>query len=403
MKILHISSRLPWPLTDGAAICMFQLAHAMASHGHAVHLLTLDDLMEDATPLEQFVTLHRIPFHPPPNWAGALRTLFDARPYTQAKRERKEVYDYLDRLHAEEKFDIVIADEAHIACYGSYMKRRYGLPYLFRSHNVEYEIYERHLRTVTNPAMRAYLNVQTGRWKRYEIEQVAQADVTAAITRRDSDKLAQLVPGARVETFPAAVDLDAFPFVNVEARDSASVLVIGDMTWPPNRDAAIWFANEILPLIHRQMPEVVCHLVGGNAPLRQLPRPDERFRIEGRVPSIQKFYSSATVGLIPLRVGGGMRVKMVEMMGAGLPVVSTSQGAEGNEAIPGNHYLLADTPEAFAAAVVRLLRDREERHRMASSANEFVRAYYSTREIGSRFEQLVQELVAAHVGSTEVR
>src|SRR5690606_36644854 len=124
----------------------------------------------------------------------------------------------LDRLHGQEGFDVVYSDQAHIAQYGAYMKERYGLPYMLRSHNIEHEIYRRHTDTVRNPLMRAYLNVQCRRWERFVIEQFRLADSCAAITMRDREAIARFAPELPCETLPAAVDLTAFPYTPVEER-----------------------------------------------------------------------------------------------------------------------------------------------------------------------------------------
>ena len=111
------------------------------------------------------------------------------------------------------------------------------------------------------------------------------------------------------------------------------------------------------------------------------------------MPSIAPYYQRVAIGLIPLNVGGGMRVKMVEMMASGMPIVSTRQGAEGNDAIRGEHYLLADTPEAFASAVVRLMDDAEERARLARAAHAFVTERYSITETSRSLEEVVRGVI----------
>ena len=182
------------------------------------------------------------------------------------------------------------------------------------------------------------------------------ADVCAAITDRDAETIRKLIPELLVETIPASVDLEQFKFAGSEGRSKRSLILLGGMNWAPNRDAAIWFSNEIFPLILKETPDAVCHLIGSAPPVNELPPESSSFKIEGYVNEILPFYQSATVGIIPLRVGGGMRVKMVEMMASGLPIVSTSIGAEGNHATPGHEYLRGDTAEEIATAVVRLLK-----------------------------------------------
>jgi polysaccharide biosynthesis protein PslH len=391
MNILHISSKLPWPLIDGARICMYRTVEGLAALGHEIQLLCFDEQYQDPGPLADMARVEVVPLSVRPNAVGALLTLGSRRPYTQLKREVAAAYPLLDRLHAERRFDVVLADEIHIASYGAYMKRRHGLPYLLRTHNVEYEIYRRHTDTVGNPLMRAYLELQTARWRRFEVEQFAYADALAAITSRDREMIEAMAPGCLVRTVPAAVDLASFPFSGVEGRESTTMVMLGDMKWPPNRDAALWFTREILPLIIAEIPEATLYLLGGNPPIAQLPPASANLRIEGRVPEVAPYFERAALGLIPLRVGGGMRVKMIEMMSAGMPIVSTSQGAEGNEATDGVHYVRADDARSFADAVIGLLRDREARQRLAAAGRAFVEERYALDVVARSLEALLHE------------
>jgi glycosyltransferase involved in cell wall biosynthesis len=400
MNILHITSKLPWPLIDGARICMYRTVEGLAALGHEIQLVCFDEQYDDPGPLASMARVEVIPLKVRPNAVGALLTLGSRRPYTQLKREVAAAYPLLDRLHAERRFDVVLADEIHIASYGAYMKRRHGVPYLLRTHNVEYEIYRRHTDTVGNPLMRAYLELQTARWRRFEVEQFALADALAAITGRDRAMIEEMAPGCLVRTVPAAVDLEAFPYHGADGRESASMVMLGDMKWPPNRDAALWFTREILPLVVEKVPDAVLYLLGGNPPTAQLPAPSGNLRIEGRVPEVAPYFERAALGLIPLRVGGGMRVKMIEMMSAGMPIVSTTQGAEGNEAADGEHFVRADDAASFAAAIVRLLGDAAERDRLARAGRSFVEQHYALAVVARSLESLLGEAIARATGQT---
>lgn len=393
MNILGITSRVPYPPTDGARICMYQAVRSLAELGHTVHLVAVEDEEINAEPLQQFCTLHQVRFTPLPTVVGAGLTLFNERPYTVWKKDLDRVYPLLDSLQAMHQFDAMYVDQAHVAQYGAYMKSRYGLPYFLRSHNVEHEIYRRHLSRVTNPIMRRYIELQCNRWQRFEVEQTRRADTCAAITQRDLEAIRAFAPGLLLQTIPAAVDLSAFPFRSVAVRETNSMIMLGNMGWAPNRDSAIWFANEILPLITQKFPSAICHLVGADPPLRQLPTNSPNLKIHGKVSSIQELYDRVAIGLIPLRVGGGMRVKMVEMMSAGIPIVSTAIGAEGNDAQPGYHYLAADQPEAFADAVVQLLNDAELRANLANRAFQFVQQTYSFDSVSSQYQVMIEQAI----------
>ncbi len=394
MKILEITSKLPWPPTDGARIVMEQGARELAARGHDIHIVAVGESSPGATPLEEIAQVHAVEGRRIPRLLGVAVSLTTTAPYTQWKRDRRCVYDQLDRLEAEVGFDVVLVEEIHVAQYGAYMKRRHGLPFVLRSHNVEFEVYDRHADTVANPLVRAFIRMQGGRWRRFELPHYAEADEVIAITERDAASIAAHVPTARVSTVPAAVDLERFAYVGEEGRDAASLVMSGHLAWAPNADAAMWVADDVLPSIRSRVPEVVLYLIGAEPPRDRLPADSEWFRIEGHVASIAPFYTRSTLGLIPLRAGGGMRVKLIEMMAAGLPVVSTSLGAEGNPAEPGVHYVRADTAPDFADAVVRLLQHPDERRAMAERARRFVAETFSQDRIGRRLEERLVDVVA---------
>lgn len=398
MKILGITSRLPWPLTDGARIVMYQGLRGLASRGHDVHLVTLEEGTGrlDLGDLPEFATLHVHRYVPESRVLGALQSILHPRPYTHLRKDYPEVHAILDRLIDEVDFDVVYADQSHTAHYASRVARKWDLPYLFRSHNVEHEIWRRHLERSRWSPIRPWLASQYRKWKRFEIEEMGYADLCAAITDRDAETIRGLLPELEVMTIPAAVDLDRFGFVDASQRDSATLLLLGGMGWAPNRDAAIWFSNEILPRVRREIPEVVTVIVGSDPPYKELPSTDEQFRVEGYVDDILPYYRSATVGVIPLRVGGGMRVKIVEMMASGLPCVSTPIGAEGNRAVGGEHFVEGSDAAEIAHGIVRLLKSRDSREEVAVAARRFVEETYGFDAVAELYERAVRRAVEIH-------
>ena len=282
VKVLHICSRLPWPPNEGTRICMYRTVEALAALGHAIHLVAFDEEQSDPGPLARMANVVVVPLQRRPAAVGALSTLANRRPYTQLKREVLSAYGLLDRLHSAQHFDVVLADEIHVAPYGAHMKRRHGVPYVLRTHNIQHEIYQHHTETVRKPLTRAYFTLQTGRWRRFEFEQFAVADVLAAITFQDLKVIERMMPGRLVRSIPAAVDLASFPYCGTISRERHSMLMLGDMRWPPNRDAAIWFTRDILPHVVSKVRDAKLYLIGNAPPTARLPAPSENLEIKGR-------------------------------------------------------------------------------------------------------------------------
>ena len=400
MNILGITSRLPWPLTDGARIVMHQAVRGLAARGHDIDLVLMEEETGTAElevgDLKEFANLHIHRYTPGSRVLGAAKTIFNRRPFTQLRKDFSAVHRMLDELLSARSFDAIYADQSHIAHYASRIAARHNLPYLFRSHNVEHEIWRRHLESQGAGWMKPWLRSQYRKWERYEIEEMKKADYSVAITDRDADTIRGLLPGAEVGTIPAAVDLERFSYSPPSERDEKSLLLLGGMGWAPNRDAAVWFSNEILPLIRKNIPDVTVHLVGSDPPLNELPETSDTFRIEGYVDDILPYYANTTVGVIPLRVGGGMRVKIVEMMAAGIPCVSTSIGAEGNSATSPDHFLAADSAEEISRAVISLLNNRGEQRRLSSNGRRFVESTYGFDAVAAQYEQAILRACELH-------
>jgi glycosyltransferase involved in cell wall biosynthesis len=190
----------------------------------------------------------------------------------------------------------------------------------------------------------------------------------------------------RTFTIPTAVDSDYFR-PGAEAAEAKELIFTGSMDWLPNEDAIMYFADEILPRVAVRVPGVSLTVVGRSpsARLRRLVQSQAAIRITGRVDDIRPYVDRAAVYVVPLRIGGGTRIKIYEAMAMGKAIVSTSVGAEGLPVADGGHLALADKPEAFADAVVRLLDDHETRRRLGRAARDFVESTCSWRAAAEAF------------------
>jgi polysaccharide biosynthesis protein PslH len=176
--------------------------------------------------------------------------------------------------------------------------------------------------------------------------------------------------------------------------DERHVVIVGPLQWMPNLDAASWFVDEIWPRIREAEPRARCTIAGTHPPRRLLARQDEALRFPGFVEDYEGLLRSATVLAVPLRIGGGMRIKLLEFFAHGKAVVCTGVGAEGNAARPDVEYLRADTAGDFAAAVVRLLREEETRRALGGASRAMVERVYSWERIGEQFENAYLSAIA---------
>lgn len=227
------------------------------------------------------------------------------------------------------------------------------------------------------------------------------ADRVLTVSETDRDAFAQVIDQQKLTVVPTGVDVSYFQPIPVEDRPN-SLVFTGSMDWLPNEDAILYFAEAILPLIKRQCPDISLEVVGRNPSrkLQALAEAEKSIRLTGWVDDIRPFLSRGAVCIVPLRIGGGTRLKIFEAMAMGKAVVSTSVGAEGLPVQSGENILLADTPEAFSDAVVSLLNNSVQRKRLGASARNLVQEKYSWRKVAENFVRTLQQVVERSTAST---
>jgi polysaccharide biosynthesis protein PslH len=270
------------------------------------------------------------------------------------------------------------------------------VPLVLFEHNVEHMIWKRLAEVERRPWRRALLEVEWRKMRRYEAAACQRARRTIAVSEPDRFTLSALAPGADIHVIPTGVDSSYFA-ANGWSERPASLVFSGSMDWYPNEDAVLHFIDAILPRIRREIPEVTLTVAGRN------PRPRLRSAasaagvfVTGTVDDVRPYLAEAAVAIVPLRVGGGTRLKIFEALAMGKAVVSTTVGAEGLPLVPGEHFLQADEPEAFARSVVGLLRQRARRVALGEAGRQLVHTQYSWPVVAREFEARCAEVVGSH-------
>jgi glycosyltransferase involved in cell wall biosynthesis len=270
------------------------------------------------------------------------------------------------------------------------------MPTLLFQHNVESVIVRRHWETATNPALKLFWSAQWRKMARYEREACRRFDGVVTVSELDKLTLEKDFGARNVFAIPTGVDTDYFQ-PGTEPPDDNTLIFTGAMDWLPNEDAIIFFAEEILHRLQAIISSVSLTVVGRN-PSRRLLERTRRYRevsIVGRVEDIRPFVQRHAVYVIPLRIGGGTRIKAYEAMAMGKPVVSTRIGVEGLPVRDGDHILLADHPDDFAASVARLLKDTAARNALGLRARAYVETHASWQCAGTVFADACRTVARA--------
>jgi glycosyltransferase involved in cell wall biosynthesis len=281
--------------------------------------------------------------------------------------------------------DVVVFDFLHAAVLAP---ANLPVPSVLFTHNVEAEVFRRHAEVATNPLMRAIWNSQYRKMTAFERNSVRRFDRIVVVAERDKEQLAAHCDAARIHVIPTGVDLDYFDFRGSGAKKQ--VVFTGSMDWLANIDAMSYFLDEVWPLVIQSEADARMVVVGRNPPQNLIARAAARgyaWQFTGLVDDVRPYVAGSSAFVIPLRVGGGTRLKVYEALAMGSPLVSTTIGVEGLPLTPGEHYLLADDAKGLAAHTVRLLREPQAGRQLARHAREFVEAHFSFVKAARVFEQ----------------
>jgi glycosyltransferase involved in cell wall biosynthesis len=271
-----------------------------------------------------------------------------------------------------------------------------AVPVVLFEHNVEHMIWKRLYEVEKRRWRRALLSLEWRKMQRYEAEACARAGLTVAVSEADRTLLAVGAPGADIRTIPTGVDTSYF-HSNGAVEAPAALVFTGSMDWYPNEDAIMYFMDAILPEVRREVPGVSLAVVGRDPTDRlRAAGAAAGVRVTGTVADVRPYVAEASVYVVPLRVGGGTRLKIFEALAMGKAVVSTRVGAEGLPIVSDRHFLQADSPADFARAVVSLLKDPGRRRALGMAGRRLVEERYSWTEVTGEFERHCQELVSRH-------
>lgn len=361
MKVLLLTQVLPFPPDSGPKVKTWNVLKYLARH-HEVTLVSFvrGDQQADVEQLRPYCqAIHTVPITRTPLQDGMamLQSFANRQPWMMVRDDRAAMRELIDRLCAETQFDVAHADQLNMAQYAA---RVPGARKVLDAHNALWLLYKRLAETMPSGPRKWLLERDWRLLKEYEGRLCREFDGLLAVSEEDAVALREAA-GAdlAITIIPIAVDTDELP-VAARAPQAEHLLHIGTMYWPPNIDGMQWFIQEAYPPIRAARPEVALDIVGSRPPqeLTAYNGNGQNINVTGYVADVQPFLERCGVFIVPLRAGGGMRVKILEALARGLPLVTTSLGCEGIAVQHGQHVLIADTPEEFAQATLRLLDDR---------------------------------------------
>ncbi len=391
MHILWISPSFLHPTDRGGQIRTLGMMKELHKR-HTIHFAALNSANNPEGPARahEYSTSHTEVIQSPParNSLAILpqlaASIFSPIPIAVSRYASRELLHKLQTLVREQKFDSIVCDFLHAAPNTPDLSKAV----LFQ-HNVETTIWQRHAETATGPK-KLFASLQAKKMEAYERDISRRAKFVIAVSGLDADRMKKMFAITNVSAVPTGVDLDYFR--KPATATTTDLIFCGSMDWLPNVDAVEHFLLEIFPLIRAQRPETT-FVIAGRSPDPRVLRAAEGMpgvSVTGKVPDMRPYLWASKISIVPIRIGGGTRLKVYECMAAGLPVVSTTIGAEGLAYTADQDILIADTPAAFAQHCLTLLSNEPTRQSIAAEALILVERSFSWASATAHFESILE-------------
>ncbi|HUS18597.1 MAG TPA: glycosyltransferase [Terriglobales bacterium] len=395
LRVLMLDEYFPYPPDSGKPIRTWNLLRRLAAH-HDVTILCHGDLSAEQKSAAQSANIKFESVASIEEASGftlygkLLVNLLSPYPYSVAKHFTARFAVKLAGLLTTQSFDLVHCEWTPYARYLSDIT----LPTVIATHNIESQIWSRRAKRSANPLAKLFFHLQAQKMERFERDVLSQADMVSAVSDADANKAAAW--GAR-HTCVVDNGVDLEYFSPQGAGDSNRAVFIGALDWFPNVDAIRYFADAVLPLLPSLLPALRTKVIGRRAPVSLKAFLERRPGIEfaGEVPDTRPHLSEAGMVVVPLRIGGGSRLKILEALAMGKAVVSTSIGAEGLAVTHGKDILLADSPKEFAEAIAKLSASPELRKSLGSQGRALVEGRYGWDALSQKAQQVWLDTVPA--------
>lgn len=396
MKVLFITTVLPYPLDGGAKIRTFNLMKNVVSK-HEVTLLSFVESKDEPGNINELEhygfkveTVKRTSHNKLVLLFNLFYCLFRAKPFVIQKYYSSAMRNKINDLIGKYKFDIVQFEHLHMAQYLSLFRSTH---LILAMHNIDSVIAERYCREEKNMLKKAYASLQWKKLRKYESVMYEKFDICLTVSEKDNERLKQISPKTNAAVIPNGVDTTYFK-LSTEGNEPNSLVFTGMMNWLPNVDAMLYFCKHILPLIEKEVAGVKLYIVGRN-PLEKVKElgKEHNIVVSGAVDDIRPYVRRSSVVIVPLRIGGGTRLKILEAMSMGKPVVSTSIGCEGLEVIHGENIIIADTSSEFAVRTIDLLKGNIPISKLGENGRKLVCEKYDWEKIGQKLCRIYEDII----------
>ncbi len=397
MKVLQLCHRIPFPANDGGNIAIISVADALLAQGVHVKMLTLNtrkhhvDLNSFPGDIKSKYGIESIPIDTDVNIPGAFKNLFSDQSYNVMRFHSREFEEKLLQVLNTDNYDIVLMESLFMTPYIPIIRKNSRARIVMRAHNVEHTIWERLAKNEKNILRRTYLSLLARRLKKYEMQIINQVDAILPITGDDEQVFRKLGCTVPMNVTPVGIDAGKYSS-QIMPEEQLCIFHLGAMDWRPNLEGIEWFLDDCWDMIHKKFPSLKLYLAGRGFPDWLMNRAGSGVTCAGEIMDAIEFMDGKQLMIVPLKSGGGMRVKIIQGMALGKTIISTTIGAEGISYTNGKNILIADSPEDILMQIEKCLDDKNLCLSIGSEARKFVLAGYSNESIGKQIIEFCNTL-----------
>jgi glycosyltransferase involved in cell wall biosynthesis len=394
--VLWITWERVWPASSGGKIREYNLIKRLLANGNEVEVWRAGNQEPLEWPGPPPARLRVRDFGPRVRQASPARTALSlvSRYPEIAWSMRSDWALAAARAIFPDEFDVCLLSHSDSGALLQELKRS-ATPLVLDAQNVEWQVMEQIVSL--HPRLRTRLRTRLDaiKLRRLELRLVPAVDAVIAVSEEDRSVLTSYGPRRPIAIHPNGVDLAYFAFGDHTEPQDSSLLMTGSMSYPPNLDACRWISQEVMPAVRARLPSAAVRLVGGplTPEVEAMDDPARGIEVVGPVPDMRPYYREADVFLIAMRAGGGTRIKALEALATGVPIVSTAVGVAGLGLVPGRHVLIAETAEHIAEAVALALTNTELRHHLGREGRRLVETKFNWDRIAVGFERTIAEVV----------
>jgi glycosyltransferase involved in cell wall biosynthesis len=410
MKILWLSHLLPFPPQGGGVLQRSANLLKSVAIAHEVTLLAFnqkdilriyDDDLSVSLPaaisaMEDICNeVHVVDIECDNKWLGKLRlalsSLFSKQPYSVRWLTSDRYKLLLNKILSGAQYDVIWLDTISLAQYQKEHAMRDSLTVL-NHHNIESDMMNRRAKKERNLLKKAYFYIEAYKLEKYEKTEVKSFNLNITCSDLDLKRLGKISPGAKTHVIPNGVDTSFFSASNDVIPDPYCLVFIGGMSWYPNRDAMLFFARKMWPLLKKKIPELHMHVVGEAPPeeILHIAKTDDNYHVHGFVEDIKPIFHNAGIYVCPISDGGGTKLKILDALAMGMPIVAHRIACEGIDVTEGKNVLFAETPEDYVNKISRLVESPSLRNDLSRESIKLIKEKYSYGIVGKNLVTLLE-------------